>query len=87
MGGLFGIFGMLIGVPVFAVVLQLINNYTANALRRKGMETSIENYYIGNSNIIIEKNKTQGTKKVLLTIKSITNKLLTKKKNSNKKEK
>jgi predicted PurR-regulated permease PerM len=87
MGGLFGIFGMLIGVPVFAVVLQLINNYTANALRRKGMETSIENYYVGNSNIVIEKNKTQGTKKLLLTIKSITNKLLTKKKNSNKKEK
>lgn len=87
MGGLFGIFGMLIGVPVFAVVLQLINNYTANALRRKGMETSIENYYVGNSNIIIEKNKTQGTKKLLFTIKSITNKLLTKKKNSNKKEK
>ena len=87
MGGLFGIFGMLIGVPVFAVLLQLINNYTANALRRKGIETSIEHYYIGSSDVIGEKNKAPNNEKLLFTIKSITKKLLTKKKNTTKKEK
>ncbi len=49
MGGLFGIFGMLIGVPVFAVLLHILNNYTMNALRRKGLETSLKYYYVGSA--------------------------------------
>lgn len=60
MGGLFGIFGMLIGVPVFAVVIHMINNYTMNALRRKGLETSLKHYYIGDlDNISENKNKSK----------------------------
>lgn len=54
MGGLFGIFGMVIGVPVFAVIIHLINNYTVNALRRKGLETSLKHYYVGNLDFLNE---------------------------------
>lgn len=54
MGGLFGIFGMLIGVPVFAVGVNIIQNYTLNTLRRKGYETSLDHYYVGNTEDISE---------------------------------
>ncbi len=47
MGGLFGIAGMIIGVPIFAVAIHIINNYTMNALRKKGLETSLQNYHVG----------------------------------------
>lgn len=52
MGGLFGIFGMLIGVPVFAVIINIINSFTMNSLRKKGLETSITDYYVGDPNKI-----------------------------------
>lgn len=91
MGGLFGIFGMLIGVPVFAVIINLINNYTLNSLRRKGMETSLEHYHVGHIEGISydKKNDKESLKKlsqsVTETLHKISSKLL-KKKNSNKKK-
>ena len=48
MGGLFGILGMIIGVPIFAVAIHIINDYTMNALRKKGLRTSLNDYYVGN---------------------------------------
>lgn len=57
MGGLFGIFGMVIGVPVFAVIIHLINQYTINSLRNKGFETSLSNYYVGSLDKIVTKNR------------------------------
>lgn len=47
MGGLFGILGMIIGVPIFAVAIQLLQNWTINSLRNKGLDTSLEYYYVG----------------------------------------
>ena len=47
MGGLFGVVGMVIGVPIFSVVIHIINTYTMNALRKKGLRTSIKDYYVG----------------------------------------
>lgn len=38
MGGLFGILGMVIGVPVFAVAIHLINRYSSFYLRKKGIK-------------------------------------------------
>lgn len=49
MGGLFGILGMVIGVPVFAVAIHIINHYTTTSLRKKGLETSIDHYYVNNT--------------------------------------
>lgn len=65
MGGLFGIFGMVIGVPVFAVIIHLINNYTVNALRRKGLETSLKHYYVGNLDFLSESSKQPKKKKAI----------------------
>lgn len=48
MGGLFGVLGMLIGVPIFAVIIHIINDRTMNALRKKGLSTSLKDYYVGN---------------------------------------
>ena len=42
MGGLFGIFGMVIGVPVFAVAIHLINRYSTFYLRKKGIKKNLE---------------------------------------------
>ena len=86
MGGLFGIFGMLIGVPCFAVIIHLINSYTINALRRKGLETELIHYHVGDTANISEKKKS-GEVKFLTTIANITQKMLTKKTHKNKKEK
>lgn len=52
MGGLFGILGMVIGVPIFAVIIHVINDYTMNALRKKGLSTSMKDYYVGNPECI-----------------------------------
>ena len=43
----FGILGMIIGVPIFAVTIHVINSYTMNALRKKGLRTSLNEYYVG----------------------------------------
>lgn len=48
MGGLFGILGMIIGVPIFAVIIHMINDYSMNALRKKGLPTTLKDYYVGN---------------------------------------
>lgn len=79
MGGLFGIFGMLIGVPVFAVTINVINHHTLNALRRKGFETALNHYHVGNTECISEGKDVTSTK-VFLKISNITQKLLKKKK-------
>ena len=54
MGGLFGIPGMFLGVPCFAVAIHLIQHSVLNKLRNKGMETSLEQYYIGDAEDIID---------------------------------
>ena len=77
MGGLFGIFGMVIGVPVFAVAIHLINRNTKNSLRKKGLETSLDHYYVGN----IEKISNKKSKSLKDLLKS------TFKNRKNKKEK
>ena len=55
-----------IGVPVFAVAINLINRYTMNSLRKKGLETSLDHYYVGN----VEKISNKNTKPLKELIKS-----------------
>lgn len=45
MGGYFGIIGMLIGVPTFAVAQYLINKAVDKKLRERGVTTDLEDYY------------------------------------------
>lgn len=43
-GGLFGVLGMVIGVPVFAVIYNLFNRYIRKRLERKGYPIETDNY-------------------------------------------
>lgn len=44
-GGVFGFGGMLLGVPIFAVLYTLIADFINNRLRRKRFPTATEEYY------------------------------------------
>lgn len=43
-GGLFGIVGMVIGVPLFAIIYSLIRDFINSNLKNKKLSTKIENY-------------------------------------------
>ena len=45
MGGIFGITGMLIGVPLFALIMTILDDFITSRLKAKGAETSLNKYY------------------------------------------
>ena len=45
MGGYFGIVGMIIGVPTFAVISTLASRAIDNKLKKRGLSTDIADYY------------------------------------------
>ena len=45
MGGMFGIFGMLIGVPIFALVITILDDFIKSRLAKKGEATDLNQYY------------------------------------------
>ena len=45
MGGLWGFVGMLIGVPLFATVLELLDYWLERRLASRGLPNELENYY------------------------------------------
>ena len=90
MGGLFGIFGMLIGVPVFAVIIHMIDDYTMNSLREKSLATSITDYHVGNADAVVDKSqktKTVSFKKIKVLFALLIKRLKKVLKKQNKKEK
>ncbi len=49
MGGFFGIVGMIIGVPVFAVIIELVKRTLEYKLRKKNKSTDTTDYYAANA--------------------------------------
>lgn len=45
MGGIFGIMGMLIGVPLFALIMSILDDFITSRLKAKGEPTSLRKYY------------------------------------------
>lgn len=45
MGSLWGLFGMIVGVPLFATVLELLKIWISRRLSEKGLPNEMENYY------------------------------------------
>ncbi len=45
MGNLWGVFGMIIGVPLFAVVIALVQQYADAKLKEKGLSDDLDDYY------------------------------------------
>jgi hypothetical protein len=46
MGEYFGILGMLVGVPLFAVIVNIVKEIIENRLKIKGKETDTAEYYL-----------------------------------------
>lgn len=44
-GGLFGVMGMFLGVPVFACLYTAVRSYSAYCLRKKGLPTDTDSYF------------------------------------------
>ena len=44
-GSLWGLIGMILGVPLFATVLELTDTYVVERLQKKGLPSSLEAYY------------------------------------------
>lgn len=49
MGEWFGVIGMVLGVPIFAVILAIINELAENRLRKKNLPINIAEYYPADS--------------------------------------
>lgn len=43
-GGLFGVVGMIVGVPIFAVLVSLISSFISGQLKQKGLSDDVEQY-------------------------------------------
>ena len=46
LGSLWGLAGMVLGVPLFATVLELTGDYLDSRLKKKGLSTATEDYYM-----------------------------------------
>ena len=49
MSHLWGLLGMLLAVPLFATVLELLNDHIVTSLQRKGLPSGLANYYAPDS--------------------------------------
>ena len=46
MGGIWGIFGMIVGVPLFAVILTLVRQFAEDKLESRGLPIDLDHYYV-----------------------------------------
>lgn len=49
LGNVWGLVGMLLGVPLFATILDLLDTFLEDRLRARGLPSATENYYPANS--------------------------------------
>lgn len=64
MGALWGVTGMLLGVPLFAAVLEMSDEYIVARLQKKGRPAGLANYYATDILIDPEKNTVNTTDKI-----------------------
>ena len=55
-GSLWGIVGMIVGVPLFATILEMTDSFVVSRLQKKGMPSGVENYYASDSLVDPTKN-------------------------------
>ncbi|MBE6555976.1 MAG: AI-2E family transporter [Ruminococcaceae bacterium] len=48
-GGLFGFIGMLLGVPLYALIMTIVDDYIKHRLKEKGSPTDLYSYYPANA--------------------------------------
>ena len=55
MGDYFGVIGMLLGVPIFAVAMTIITEFVENKLRKKNLPVNTAEYYPAEDVVVTEK--------------------------------
>lgn len=65
MGKIWGLVGMIVGVPLFATVLELLRDVMETRLRKKGLPSAAENYYPGDSIVDPAQDMQSGSEKSL----------------------
>jgi len=55
-GSLWGWFGMLVAVPLFATILELLDEWTVARLQKKGLPSGVESYYANDTLVEPERN-------------------------------
>jgi len=68
MGSLWGIFGLLLAVPLFATVLALLEEWTVSRLQRKGLPSGVDSYYATDVTVSPEENITATTDRIVQRI-------------------
>ena len=68
MGHLWGLIGMLIGVPLFALLLELLDEYTETKLQKKGLPSGLANYYANDAIVNPTKNAHSMDARPILTL-------------------
>ena len=61
MTGIFGVVGMVIGVPLFAIIYMMIKDFINDKLEKKGKSTNTEDYMGDLSNIIKDDKSNEDT--------------------------
>ena len=81
MGSLFGFIGMLIGVPVFAVLMGMISEIVNDKLKEKGESTKTADYYPADSIVVpTSKKERQLVSKLSSVVRNAIKKIFVKKK-------
>ena len=62
-GGLFGFVGMVIGIPVFAVIYAYVSRGINGRLEKRGLETDLREYKVDNYTVKRRSKTTTGKSK------------------------
>lgn len=66
MGDYFGVIGMIVGVPIFAVILTIINEFAESKLRKKNLPVNLAEYYHEDSVLTLEEEKETFSHRIFL---------------------
>lgn len=75
MGSLWGLVGMLLGVPLFATILELTDELATNRLQKKGLPSGVENYYSDDSIVEPTKNAHVTTDKTVQKLERVAHRI------------
>jgi hypothetical protein len=82
MGSLWGLVGMLLGVPLFATILDLTDEFTTSRLQKKGLPSGVENYYSDDSIVDPTKNAHVTTDKAVQKLERHAHRIQKKRENN-----
>lgn len=73
MGGYFGVAGMILGVPFFVVISEIIRKLVNSHLEKRGLPVTLEDYYSEGSEFRLEASKPKKTHLIVRIVNNIGN--------------